>query len=63
MMFSDVALSHPAARVRHIEQQIDGWAGWHEHRVLPDEVRFDDAPSAPVARSISFQRVLAGVVI
>src|SRR4051794_34556209 len=37
MVFGDVAVGHPPARVRHVEQDVDRLAGAHEHRVLPDE--------------------------
>jgi RimK family alpha-L-glutamate ligase len=42
VMLGDVAMSHPAAGVRHVEEDVDGLAGAHEHRVLPDQVRLDD---------------------
>ena len=41
-MFGDVAVSHPAAGVGDVEQDVDGLAGPDEDRVLPDEVRLDD---------------------
>ncbi len=41
MVLGDVAVRHPAARVRDVEQDVDGLAGADEHCVLPHEVRFD----------------------
>ena len=38
MVFCDVAVSHPARGMRHVEQDVDGLAGAHQHRVVPDEI-------------------------
>ncbi len=54
-MLGDVAVRHPAARIRDVEQDVDGLASADEHRVLPDEVRLeniiarqDQKPAGPV---------------
>src|SRR3954471_22906238 len=39
VVFGDVAVGHPAARVRDLEQDVDGLPGADQHRVLPDQVR------------------------
>jgi hypothetical protein len=41
-VLGDVAVSHPAPRVRDVEQDVDRLAGTDEDRVLPDEVGLDD---------------------
>src|SRR5262249_36991932 len=43
VVLRDVAVGHPDARVRHVEEYVDGLAGADEHGVLPDEVRLRDA--------------------
>src|SRR5204863_2594142 len=41
VVLGDVAMRHPATRVRDVEEDVDRFAGAHEHRVLPDQVRLD----------------------
>src|SRR5436190_13562154 len=42
VMLGHMAVSHPPAWIRHVEQDVNGLAGAHEDGVLPDEVRLDD---------------------
>ena len=42
MVLGDVVVRHPTAGVRDVEQDVDGFAGAHKHRVFPDEVRLDN---------------------
>ena len=37
-MFANVAVSHPAARVRHIDENFHGVAGLNERGVFPDKI-------------------------
>src|SRR5437870_4132642 len=37
-MLGDVAMQHPAARVRQVEQQVHRRAGRHQHGVLPGQI-------------------------
>src|SRR3954462_15867592 len=60
-----VAVRHPAAGVRDIEQDVDDLAGAHEHRVRPDEVRVLDAVATEdkeAASAVDVERVVHRVV-
>src|SRR5262249_56703166 len=41
VVFGDVAVGHPDARVGHFEQDLDRLAGRHQDGVVPDEVGLD----------------------
>ena len=65
VMLGDVAVGHPTARVRDVEQDVDRLTGADEHGVLPGQVRFHDVvaredhePAGPV----DVERVWHGVV-
>ena len=46
VMLGNVAVSHPSARIRDIEEDVDGFPGADENGVFPDEVRLIDAVAA-----------------
>src|SRR3982751_88197 len=46
VVLGDVAVRHPAPRVRDLEQDVDRLARPPKHGVLPDQVVFDHAVAA-----------------
>src|SRR5687768_400885 len=51
VVLGDVAVRHPTADVGDVEQDVDRFAGAHEHGVLPHEVRLDDPVAAEDEKS------------
>jgi hypothetical protein len=43
VVLREVAVRHPAARVRDVEEDVDGLVRAHEHSIPPDEVRLGHA--------------------
>jgi hypothetical protein len=64
-MFGDVTVRHPEARVRHIQEDVHGFARAHEHRVLPHQIGLDDAVATEdeePPRAVDVERVMHWVV-
>ena len=65
MVLGDVAVRHPATRVRDVEQDVDGLAGADEDGVLPDEVGLRDAVAGEddeAAGAVDVERVVHRMV-
>src|ERR687897_3025606 len=43
VVFGDVAVRHPGAGIRNVQEDVDRLPGSDEHRVLPDQIRLLDA--------------------
>src|ERR671911_786493 len=46
VMFGDVAVRHPEARVAEVEEDVHGLPGPHQHRVLPHQAGLDHSVTA-----------------
>ena len=64
-MLGDVAVGHPAARVGHVEEDVDGLPGPDEHGVFPDQVGLDDfiaSEDQEATSAVHVERVRHGMV-
>src|SRR5919108_5268671 len=65
VVLGDMAVSHPAAGIGDVEQDLDRLLGSHQHRVLPHEVGLRDAVAAQYqepACAMDMERMVHGMV-